>query len=88
MKKNLESKYEIKTEKQLQEAYFQAKSYALRLQAHKFVVASKEGIWIYEPNNSGYRFNHYDHYNWIELEDPDILHTLKQKIGKNQLVLS
>ena len=78
----IESKYEIKTQKDLQEAYFQAKSYAIRLQSDKFVLASREGIWIYEPKNGNYKFDQYIHYNWVEIENPDVFHLLKLKIGK------
>lgn len=78
----LESKYEIKTKKDLQAAYFQAKSYALRLQAEKFVVAAKEGVWIYQPKNNNYRFEDCFHCNWIEIENPDTLFELRQMIGK------
>ncbi len=78
----LESKYEIKTKKDLQAAYFQAKSYALRLQADKFVVAAKEGVWIYQPKNNNYRLDDYFHCNWVEIENPDTLFKLRQMIGK------
>ena len=78
----LESKYEIKTQKELQNAYFQAKSYAVRLQADKFVIASREGIWIYIPKNVSYKFDDYYHYSWVDIENPDILHKLQQMIGK------
>ena len=78
----LESKYEIKTQKELQEAYFQAKSYAIRLQANRFVIASREGIWIYQPKNMVYKFDDYYHCNWVDIENPDILHKLRQMIGK------
>lgn len=78
----LESKYEIKTQKELQEAYFQTKSYAMRLQAEKFIIAAKEGIWVYQPKNAVYKFDNYYHCNWVDIENPDILHKLKQMIGK------
>jgi len=78
----LESKYEIKTQKELQEAYFQAKSYAIRLQADKFIIAACEGIWIYHPKNSVYKFDNYYHCNWVDIENPDILHKLRQMVGK------
>ncbi|HYX06849.1 MAG TPA: hypothetical protein VE912_08970 [Bacteroidales bacterium] len=84
----LEAKFEIKTQKALREAYFQAKSYALRLQADKFVIASKEGIWIYEPDNSTYKFEKYQHYNWLEIENPDVLYKLKMTIGKAGLCIN
>lgn len=78
----LESKYEIKTQKELKEAYFQTKSYAVRLQAYKFVIAASEGIWIYQPQNNVYKFDDYYHCNWVDIENPDVLHILRQMIGK------
>jgi hypothetical protein len=78
----LESKYEIKTQKELQDAYFQAKSYAVRLQADRFVIAAREGIWIFIPKNMTYKFDDYFHCNWVDIENPDILHKLRQIIGK------
>lgn len=79
----LESKFEIKTQKDLQDAYFQAKSYALRLQADKFVIAAKEGIWIYQQKNKNYKFDDYFSCNWLDIENPDILYKVKQMIGKH-----
>jgi len=78
----LESKFQISTQKELQEAYYQAKSYAMRLQSEKFIVAAREGIWIYQPTKGVYDSNRYIHYNWMEIENPDILHKLQQLIGK------
>ncbi|MDY0078755.1 MAG: hypothetical protein RBR87_15910, partial [Bacteroidales bacterium] len=78
----LESKFEIKTQKDLQDAYFQAKSYALRLQAEKFVIAAKEGIWIFQPKNGYYKLNEQFSCNWVDIENPDIFHLVKQLIGK------
>jgi len=78
----LESKFGIKTQKELQDAYFQTKSYALRLQSEKFVIASKEGIWVFQPKKAVYKFDDYFHCNWLEMENPDILHKLQLMIGK------
>jgi hypothetical protein len=78
----LEAKYEIKTQKELQNAYFQTKSYAVRLQADKFIIASREGIWIYFPMKGSFKFDSYIQYTWFEIENPDVLHKIKQLIGK------
>ena len=80
----LESKYEIKTQKELQQAYLQTKSYAMRLQADKFVIAAREGIWIYQPKNNVYKFDEVYHCNWVDIENPDVLHKLQQMIGNNK----
>lgn len=79
----LESKFSIRTNKELQDAYFQAKSYALRLQSDKFVIASKEGVWIYQPKNGIYKFENSFSCNWNDIENPDIFHKLKQIIENN-----
>lgn len=78
----VESKYEIKTQKELQEAYYQTKSYALRLQSTCFVLAAIEGIWIFQSKNGIFKIESQIHYNWIDIENPDILHTIRQIIGK------
>lgn len=78
----LESKYEIRTNKDLQEAFFQARSYALRLQAKCFIIAAKEGIWIFTPVEGVYKLEETIHYNWIQIENPDIVHDLQIMIGK------
>jgi hypothetical protein len=79
----LESKFELKTQNELQEAYYQTKSYALRLQAEIFIIASKEGIWIYEQKNRLFKFDDFVHFTWIEVEDPDGLNRLIQALGNH-----
>lgn len=78
----LESKFEIKTKKDLHEAYLQAKSYALRLQSLKFIIAAKEGLWIFQSNNGIFLIDNYLYYNWIEAEEPDTLFKIKKIVGK------
>jgi len=78
----IEAKYEIKTQKQLLETYYQTKSYAMRLQSTCFTIAAKEGIWIFQSKNESFKIEDCIHYNWIDIENPDILHELKQLIGK------
>ena len=79
----LETKFEIKTNKDLREAYYQAKSYAVRLQARRLVIASIDGLWIFMPEESIYNFEKYFHCSWLDLENPDILHQVSRMIGKN-----
>lgn len=78
----VEAKYEIKTQKQLLETYYQTKSYAMRLQSTCFMIAAKEGIWIFQSRNGTFKLEDFIHYNWIDIENPDILHKLKLLIGK------
>jgi hypothetical protein len=66
----VEAKYSIKSRKNLKDAYFQAKSYAMRLQAEKFVLASKEGIWIYDKANNKLDIDKYAYYTWNDKNPP------------------
>ncbi len=79
----IETKYSISSKKDLTEAYYQAKSYAVRLQAHVFMIASKEGVWIFDSSNNGTFSNKKFFYkNWNEIDNPDEFHQLLLKIGK------
>jgi len=81
----LEAKFSVRSTKELNENYFQTKSYALRLQAEKFVIASKEGIWIYEPDKNQYDKNSFKSYSWLQIEHPDVMHEVMKKIGPKQI---
>ncbi|MBK7475437.1 MAG: hypothetical protein IPN74_05575 [Haliscomenobacter sp.] len=78
----IEAKYSIKNRKMLSDAYFQAKSYAIRLQADKFVVASKEGLWIYNQQNGKFELEKSVFYTWNDLGNADKLFELSKMIGK------
>jgi hypothetical protein len=77
----LESKFRIGTRMELTDAYCQAKSYALRLQAKTLIIAAVEGIWIFR-DKSGFSLDRAYHKNWKELEHPDTLHEVRGMIGK------
>ena len=66
----IEAKLEIATEKQRDKAFLQTKSYALRVQARLFVLAAKEGIWIYKRSD-GFSRKAFQKWSWQELEKPD-----------------
>jgi hypothetical protein len=78
----LETKHSLSREKDLREAYFQMRSYALRLQAQKAVLAAREGIWLFLAQKGNFSFERHNKYNWLELSNPDILHNIRQLIGK------
>ena len=74
-----EAKFTIHTEKQLTEAFYQAKSYALRLQSNGFGLVSKEGIWLsFAPED--FSLKKLTQYTWKDLQDPDCLHKVKTMI--------
>ena len=72
----LEAKFSISREKDLQEAYFQMNSYALRLQAKVAVLAAREGIWVFPRKRGSFGLGYHTHYTWDDLTHPDVLHKL------------
>ena len=80
----IEAKYEISTKQQLDDAFIQGKSYALRLQARAFVLASKEGIRLYRQAD-GFSGERHLHWTWQDIEHPDRFHELAAELGKGRL---
>ncbi len=76
----LEAKFSISTNKELQEAYFQMKSYALRLQTKVAVLAAREGVWVFGRKRGGFELEHHTHYTWDDLTHPDVFHELSNLI--------
>ena len=80
----IETKYEISTRRQLEEAYIQGKSYALRLQAVAFMLAAKEGLWLYRQAE-GFSAERGLHWTWQEIEHPDRFHELAAELGESRV---
>jgi hypothetical protein len=78
----LETKYSISRDKDLQEAYFQMRSYALRLQSQRAVLAAREGIWIFTAQKGNFSLEKHFKFDWLELSNPNVLHKVRQLIGK------
>lgn len=81
----LETKYRIVTEKERFNTYCQAKSYALRLQAKVFILASMEGLWIFSLKKSKFEFENCIKFTWDKMEYPDIFSDVLQMIGKKTI---
>ena len=81
----LEAKYHIKNNKELFKAYWQAKSYALRLQSRVFVIAAVEGIWVFSLEKNGFDLDKYFYKNWKEIYHPDIFPNTVDLIGKKTI---
>jgi len=73
----LEAKYSINSDKQFQEAFDQARSYALRLQAQKIVLADRDFVWIFIKSKEGFISKHNLKFHWNELANSDHHHKLK-----------
>jgi hypothetical protein len=78
----IECKFDIETKKELKEAFIQAKSYALRLQAFILALAARRGVWIFQQRSDGFSVDHFTFKTWVELSHPDILHELSLSMGK------
>lgn len=74
-----EAKFKIPSEKQLNDAFYQAKSYAMRLDCQGLLLASCEGMWLSFAKDR-YDVKKLEFYDWEGLRDPDVFHTIKLKI--------
>ena len=84
----LEAKYRISTRTELKEAFYQAKSYALRLQAKAIVLCAREGVWIFKYKRNNFDLDDFVHKNWSELSHPDTMHETSLIIGKKKVLKS
>ncbi|HRN92923.1 MAG TPA: hypothetical protein PLE75_07390 [Ferruginibacter sp.] len=78
----LEAKFWIKNNKELEEAFKQTYSYALRLSARVLVIADKNAIWIYEKRNDSFDRTKYVKKYWKELEKADEFKEIVKTIGR------
>ena len=81
----LETKFRLANGKELEEAYVQAKSYALRLQSQVFVLAAVDGLWIFASGRPGFTLMPSLNTTWFELTDPDTFHKVKLLIGPDAI---
>jgi hypothetical protein len=81
----LESKYQLTAQSEFKEAFFQTKSYALRLQSKIMAMASKEGIWVFPPDNGNFDIKKFVHKDWGELNHPDHFHEIRKWIGRDKI---
>jgi len=81
----LEAKYRISTRRELREAFYQAKSYALRLQAKLIVLCAIDGVWIFEYKRNDFDLEDFVHGSWSELSHPDTLHRISLIIGEKKV---
>lgn len=79
----LETKFVIKNNRDLEETFQQAHSYALRLESQKIVICDKDFIWIYSRKNDSFDRTKYLKFNWQEINNPDIYNQIKKLIGKD-----
>ena len=76
----VEAKYSINTDKQLEDAFLQARSYALRLQASRIIIADKEYVWLFKKLKFDFDITETVRMHWNDLESPDALYFLKKEL--------
>ncbi len=81
----IECKFDIETKKDLKEAFVQAKSYALRLQALILALAARRGFWVFRRRDDGFSIDHFMFKTWNELTHPDVLHEVSVVLGKRAI---
>jgi len=81
----LESKYQLSAYKEFTEAFYQTKSYALRLQSKMMAMAAKEGVWVFPPENGSFEIKRYIHKSWGDLSHPDGFHEIISNIGRDKI---
>jgi len=82
----VESKFQLSAHRQFEDAYYQAKSYALRLQSKTFILGAREGIWIFQYHRDDFEIKRFAARTWVELTDPDIFHQVTTLIGKGAIL--
>lgn len=76
----LEAKYSINSDKQLNDAFFQARSYGLRLQSERIVLADRDFVWLYGKTNGDFEQNPILKFHWNDLINAENLYKLKEKM--------
>ena len=82
----LESKYQLSAHRDFVDAFYQVKSYALRLQSKVMAMAAKEGIWIFSRENKTFDIKKAIHKTWAEMAHPDNFHEVLIRIGRKDVL--
>jgi hypothetical protein len=79
----LESKYQLSAQREFVDAFYQVKSYALRLQCEVMAMAAKEGVWIFPSEKGAFSVRKVINKTWDELAHPDDFHEVLTQIGRD-----
>ena len=80
-----EAKYRIANERQLKDAFLQAKSYALRLGCDGFGLVALEGIWI-STRQDDFKWEQLHKFSWSELKQKENFSRLTGLADKRVLI--
>ena len=76
----IEVKLYMKSNRDIEEAFLQARSYAQLLSSSVIVLCDKICLLAYEKKDNFDR-NRYKRYYWTELDNPDVYNELKNKLN-------
>jgi len=82
----LESKYQLSAQREFVDAFYQVKSYALRLQSKVMAMAAKEGIWVFPLEKGTFDIKKAIHKSWADLAHPDKFHEVLIRIGRDNVL--
>lgn len=82
----IESKYQLSSRREFEEAFLQAKSYAVRLQCDVMTLAAREGIWIFGQHREAFQIDHHTYRSWGELNHPDVFHQVLAAMGRQSIL--
>ena len=80
-----EAKYRIANERQLKDAFLQAKSYALRLGCDGFGLVALEGVWI-STRQDDFKWERLYKFSWSELKQKENFSRLTGLVDKRVLI--
>ena len=80
-----EAKYRIANERQLKDAFLQAKSYALRLGCDGFGLVALEGVWI-STRQDDFKWERLYKFSWSELKQKENFSRLTGLADKRVLI--
>ena len=80
-----EAKYRIANERQLKDAFLQAKSYALRLGCDGFGLVALEGVWI-STRQDDFKWERLQKFSWSELKQKENFSRFTGLVDKRVLI--
>lgn len=82
----VEAKYRIAHDRDLREAYIQARSYAERLAVGVFVICALEGVWVFVRKSGRFDGERFTKLTWTEAHDAKRGRELDDLIGKRAIL--
>ena len=82
----IEAKFNIVSEKERNDAFDQARSYAKLLGVSRMGIVARQGIWIYITSDGKFDRNRGEAFTWADIKKPERFAKLQDLIGKDALL--